>query len=110
MKVLFYPVGQKPVTMEINGTLDEMQELVGGYIEIVRLPQIPPFGQVQFIAVVDEEGLLKGKKINRGDLAGDLFVLAIDEEEPEEFRGLEEHEIIAVEKIMDFLLPSAPIF
>jgi len=39
-------------------TLKEMQAVVGGLIEIVRIPL------VDFFMIVDEEGLLKEKEIN----------------------------------------------
>ena len=39
--------------------LRELQELVGGYIEAVRVPSMP-----KFYLLVDEEGLLKHKPVN----------------------------------------------
>lgn len=55
-----------------NGTdfsLKELQGYVGGYIEIVRLPN-------NYILVVDEEGELKQKKLNKkaSELAGQPIV------------------------------------
>jgi hypothetical protein len=55
-----------------NGTdfsFKELQGYVGGYIEIVRLPN-------NYILVVDEEGLLKQKKLNKkaSELAGQPIV------------------------------------
>lgn len=47
----------------------ELQGYVGGYIEIVRLPN-------NYILVVDEEGVLKQKKLNKkaSELAGQPIV------------------------------------
>lgn len=47
----------------------ELQGYVGGYIEIVRLPN-------SYILVVDEEGRLKNKKLNKkaSELAGQPIV------------------------------------
>lgn len=55
-----------------NGTdfsCRELQGYVGGYIEIVRLPN-------NYILVVDEEGRLKNKKLNKKatELAGQPIV------------------------------------
>lgn len=55
-----------------NGTdfsCKELQGYVGGYIEIVRLPN-------NYILVVDEEGRLKNKKLNKkaSELAGQSIV------------------------------------
>lgn len=50
-------------------TLEELQEYVGGYIEIIKLPN-------NFIMVLDEEGLLKKKKVNKQatHIAGSVIV------------------------------------
>ena len=86
MKGKLYKVGATtPIeVMPKNGkkfVLAEMQEYVGGYIEIIRLPS----GNIM---VMDEEGKLKEKEINktatfyaedviqRGDyIAGDALII-----------------------------------
>lgn len=52
-----------------NFSYKELQGYVGGYIEIVRLPN-------NYILVVDEEGRLKNKKLNKkaSELAGQPIV------------------------------------
>jgi hypothetical protein len=44
---------------DTNVNLEKMQKAVGGYIELVR------YDDDNFDIVVDEEGLIKNKKINR---------------------------------------------
>jgi hypothetical protein len=65
--------GEKP-----NGelTLEQMQKAVGGFIELVYLPD-------KKIMVVDEEGLLKEKEINQiassiahGVIVGDVLIIS----------------------------------
>lgn len=107
MNVLYYQVGQEPVVKEIAGDLQSMQKLVGGYIEVVRLPELPMLNG-QYFAIVDEEGLLKEKPVvNRGQLVGDLFLVANDENEEGEFRGLTDEEVDKLKVVMDVLLPKA---
>lgn len=48
---------EKPLIVEIENKLSELQRIVGGYIEIVQLaPKI--------VAICDEEGIFKGYKPN----------------------------------------------
>ena len=52
------PVGQKPYVQEIEHEIRNLQELVGGYIEVLRLsPSI--------LLICDEEAKLKGREGNR---------------------------------------------
>ena len=37
MKVIYCKIGQAPKILEIDGTLESMQSLVGGYIETIRI-------------------------------------------------------------------------
>lgn len=49
----FFPIGRHPQILKIQGRtfeLEEAQKLVGGYIEIVRLPS-------DRIAVINEDGI-----------------------------------------------------
>ena len=57
---IYYPNGDFQETQPKNGTtfeLEEMQEIVGGYIEVIRLND----GR---IIIVNEEGLLQGLPVN----------------------------------------------
>ena len=60
MKVVYVPVGKEPEIKEIDGTLEAMQELVGGNIETV------PYENIR--------GMIFG---GRDFIAGDFFVAAV---------------------------------
>ena len=60
MKILVVEPGCKPVTMEIDGTLKTMQNLVGGYIQAIY-----PFRE-EVALICNEEGRLLGLPMNRG--------------------------------------------
>jgi hypothetical protein len=59
VRVAVYRVGQKPVVEEMPDTLEGMQAIVGGYIEAVFFPP------TALVLYCDEEGLIKGKPLNR---------------------------------------------
>ena len=80
MKILIVEPGQKPRRADIPHTLQEMQQTVGGYIEIIH-----PFEDTVAL-VCDEEGKLKGYELNRDIvgkdiIAGTFFLAGIDEED-----------------------------
>jgi hypothetical protein len=104
MNVLVYKPGEEPVEMEIDNTLEAMQKIVGGYIEVVRLPYLPT-GE-RFLMVVNEEGMLMGLPQNRGQLVGNMFACA---EDGEEFRGLTAVEVGMVKNLVDAFLPAPSI-
>lgn len=59
MKIIVCRVGQPPVWETLSGdTLKAMQKIVGGYIELVRLPH-------GLELWCNEEGLMNGSKMNR---------------------------------------------
>ena len=58
IKVMLYEVGKRGRVVEIGNDLKSMQELVGGYIEVVPLED-------DLVVVCDEEGILKYLPINR---------------------------------------------
>ena len=60
MKILLVGPGEKPALTEINGTLESMQKIVGGYIEVLY-----PFDD-PIALVCNEEGKLLGLPLNRG--------------------------------------------
>lgn len=67
MRVAIKEPGKKPEYKDIPNTLEALQEAVGGYIETVTIATDP-----LMIAIVDEEGLLKGKRRNVWDLVGTI--------------------------------------
>ena len=78
MKIVVKKVGQLPEVRDIPGTLENIQEIVGGYIEC-----LPIFSNV--LCVCNEEGKLLGLPVNfffEGDfIVGDVFFCAGLEEE-----------------------------
>jgi len=83
LRVIVCRVGQPPVVEEIATGLKPMQDIVGGYIEDVRLEG--EYGGAGVDLYCDEEFLLKSYQPNRlirNDLAihGDFFISAHDEE------------------------------
>ena len=63
MLVVVVPVAGKPFKKEIHDeyTHHGLQALVGGFIEVVRASLLPD----DWVMVIDEEGKLKGKAVNR---------------------------------------------
>lgn len=55
--VLIKDPGKRPRAFDIENELHTLQHIVGGYIETVHLSR-------GAVAIVDEEGLLKGKEPN----------------------------------------------
>ena len=76
MKVIYCKVGQAPKILEIDGTLESMQSLVGGYIETY------PYEYEPMVFVMNEEGKLRGLQPHRIIASGrdiicvDFFVAA----------------------------------
>lgn len=58
IRVLFFPVGERPREHMISGDLESMQKLVGGWIQMV------PIGKGMDL-VCDEEGKINGAMPNR---------------------------------------------
>lgn len=83
--VLIKEPGQKPRPFNIENELETLQYIVDGYIEVVQLG-------CDILAIVDEDGKLKGKAENfwlpYGDcLVGTIIFCSLD---GEEFAGLSE--------------------
>lgn len=80
MKILIVEPRKLPRRADIPHTLEEMQKVVGGYIEIIY-----PFDDP--VAVVcDDEGKLKGYELNRAFkgidiIAGTFFIAGISEDD-----------------------------
>lgn len=81
MKALLIPVDGKPHFSDIPDDLHGMQSVVGGYLEVVGVHDLRP----DMIMVIDEEGKLKGKPVNRlasmiycspwDHIVGDAFIV-----------------------------------
>ena len=91
IKVLFVQSGQYPRTVEIDRGLEAMQQLVGGYIEVIY-----PF-DAPVALVCNEEGKITGLPLNRAlyDESGKLceiisgdFFLAYADPDDEHFSSL----------------------
>ena len=69
MLIVVVEPGKAPYTREINDTLEEMQEIVGGYIQVVY-----PFPDPVAL-VCNEEGKLMGLPLNRSlsDENGEIY-------------------------------------
>lgn len=88
LRVVYKKVGEKPVVIEIEDTLEKEQELVGGLIEVV------PYNELLIIA--NEEGKLMNLTPNVAFdydyIAGDFFVVG-DDYENAGFKSLTDEEI-----------------
>ena len=80
MKILVIAPNERPKRVEIPHTLEEMQRVVGGYIQAV-------YPWKDLVALVcDEEGLINGKPPNRYVMpgmviAGTFFICGLGEED-----------------------------
>ena len=74
MNVLRKDPGKKPEWVDIENTLESLQEAVDGYIEAVTFSR--------YIVICDEEGRLKGKEancnINGEDFVGSILIVGDD--------------------------------
>ena len=72
MNVIKIAPGHEPVMADINNTLADLQQAVGGYIETVTLPR------TGLVVIVNEEGQLldlpENGVLNIGPLMGQLLV------------------------------------
>ena len=94
MKIVVKKVGQKPEVKEIQGTLEEYQEIVGGCIEC-----FPVFDDI--LCVCNEEGKLLGLHsnfvLNRDLIVGDVFFCSAGEED---FEGLDDCQVNFIMSVM----------
>ena len=79
IEVIVYRVDAEPVVEEHEDTLESWQSIVGGYIELVPLPD-------GLLLLCNEEGKLDGLRYNRtvpdiDDILGDFFVCRSDGDE-----------------------------
>ena len=93
MKIVVKNVNENPVVKEIKGTLENLKEIVGGYIEC-----FPVFENV--LCVCNEEGKLLGLpanfRCNNDIIVGNVFFCAGGEEE---FISLNEKQIDTIMRI-----------
>ena len=88
IKILALPVDREPYITNIESSLKNMQNYVGGYIETVTVLKNP-----QVILICDEEGVLKGRAVNPSipdlaehggwapEIVGDCFFCGVSGEE-----------------------------
>jgi len=99
MKVLIVEPNQEPREAEIDNNLKSLQEVVGGYIETVRL--ITP----NIVLICNENGKLTRLKPNRlvgNDIIAGTFFIAGDV--GEEFTDLTDKQILLFKAV--FALPG----
>lgn len=60
MKVVILEPEKEPYSKEIGNKLEDLQEVVNGYIQVIG----DPFGNANIVMIVNEEGKLKNLKIN----------------------------------------------
>ena len=95
MRVISCKAGMPAMPIDIDGTLESMQELVGGYIETVRYE-----GRPNILYVINEEGKVLDLKPNkfihegRDLICGDFFVAAfgVNEDGEQDIVGLNERQ------------------
>ena len=97
MKIVVKRAGKNPEVKEIKETLENLQEIVGGYIECID------FGFSNILLVCNEEGKLLGLPANfvfRGDvIVGDVFFCSAGRED---FGSLTDDQIVFLMVIMNY--------
>ena len=97
MKVLFIQPLKAPKTVEIDGSLESMQKLVGGYIEAIY-----PFEDGEICLVCNEEGKLEGLPLNRAlyddegeiyDVIAGSFFICSAPSDSESFESIEDEKL-----------------
>lgn len=97
MKVLFIQPLKAPKTVEIDGSLESMQKLVGGYIE-----HIYPFEDGEICLVCNGESKLEGLPLNRAlyddegkiyDIVAGSFFICSAPSNSENFESIEDEKL-----------------
>ncbi len=95
MNILAFRPHESARVEHVANTLEAMQALVGGYIELVFLPD-------GYIAVANEEGIMQdldpSVRIGGQLLVGTVFITKIDPADPENFAGLTDSDIAAAQQ------------
>ena len=98
MKIVVKNAGEKPVVKEIKGELNEMQEIVGGYIEAFHVMD-------DILCVCNEEGKLIGLQPNfvlmNDVVVGNVFFVSAGEED---FESLNNEQIALLLRLFGFLV------
>ena len=92
IKGLFVEPCELPKEIEIDNTLEAKQELVGGYIECVYLPN-----DDSVVLICNEEGKINGMKLNRDighDIIAGPFLILGDDYENGDFKSLTDNQIL----------------
>lgn len=78
IKVIMCPADRAPYVTNIENTLKNMQEIVGGHIEAAQIT-------TDVVAIVNEEGRIlampENKSFMLSGFCGDLFLCGVDGEE-----------------------------
>ena len=94
MKIVVKKAGQQPEIKEIENELHTMQEIVGGYIQCISLPE-------NIFCVCNEEGKLMNLPpnfvYNTDVIVGDVFFCAASEED---FESLSDEQVEFIMNIM----------
>ena len=88
-----------PEEIEIDNTLEAKQEIVGGYIECVYLPN-----DDSVVLICNEEGKLLGLPFNRDigqDIIAGPFIIVGDDPEIGEDRSLTDEQIKKYQNVFD---------
>lgn len=83
LKILVYPVGSEPRVQEIEGSLESMQQAVGGDIQMVNLGAISGIDELAaYDLVCNEDGKIEGLEPNRSFaydiIAGQFFITKVN--------------------------------
>lgn len=92
LKCLLVKPYELPEEIEIDNTLEDKQEIVGGYIECAYLPN-----DDSVVLICNEEGKINGMKLNRDighDIIAGPFLIVGDDYENGDFKSLTEEQIL----------------
>ena len=92
LKGLLVKPNELPIEVEIEDTLEAKQEIVGGWIECVYLPN-----DDSVVLICNEEGKINGMKLNRDigyDIIAGPFLILGDDYENGDFKSLNENQIL----------------
>ena len=94
IKIVFKKPGEKAYSLKIENTLEKLQELIGGYIEVIKIDD--------YIVIFNEEGLLKNLEpnifIGGMNILGNVIFASSNDDE---IYGLENDKIESIIKMLD---------
>lgn len=91
MTVIIKRPGEKPEVTEIENALKAMQEIVGGYIEIVTLCYKNKNPRYRYIIVCNDDGIILNLPMNVFGVCGTFFICK--DIGDEDLHGLESDEL-----------------